>query len=272
MTLDRQLEPALNEFNRLGVKFIMTDFMDRDDQPMTRFYQRVAMACANHKIMLMFHGAYKNAGFERTYPNALTREGVLGSEYNIWSNKATPEHDLLLPFIRMTAGPMDYEPGFFENASKEFFKPHPERVVSQGTRCHQLAMFVVYESPFQVFSGNPSDAWREPEYMEFLGSIPTTWDETKIIDAKLGDYVIVARRKGNEWFVASMTDWESREVKIDLGFLGEGSFQLIGYKDGVNAMKNPRDYQRSEFSIDKSKSLIVEMAPGGGFVYRLIKQ
>ncbi len=272
MTLEKQLEPALTEFNRLGVKAIMTDFMDRDDQQMMQFYQRVAEACAKHKIMVMFHGAFKNAGFDRTYPNSITREGVLGSEYNIWSSKASPEHDLLIPFIRMTAGPMDYEPGFFENASKELHRPTPERVSSQGTRCHQLAMFVVYESPLQMFSGNPSDAWREPEYMEFLGSIPTVWDETKVIEAKLGDYIIIARRKDNAWYLAGLTDWELREFEINLDFLGEGKFQSTWYSDGLNATKNPRDYQRKEMITEKSESITIRMAPGGGFVCRFVKQ
>jgi alpha-glucosidase len=236
------------------------------------FYQRVAEACASHKIMVMFHGAFKNAGFDRTYPNAITREAVMGSEYNIWSDKASPEHDLLLPFIRMTAGPMDYEPGFFENGSKELFRTSPERVASQGTRCHQLAMFGVYESPLQMFSGNPSDAWREPEYMEFLGSLPTVWHETKVIEAKLGDYVIIARRNGNNWYIAGMTDWTQREFEIKLDFLGDGEFQSVAYEDGLNAVKNPRDYQRKERAMDKSQKLKIIMAPGGGFMCRLIKQ
>lgn len=269
LTLERQLEQALTEFNRLGVKVIMTDFMDRDDQKMLQFYQRVAEACANHKIMVMFHGAFKNAGFDRTYPNSITREGVMGSEYNIWSSKATPEHDLLLPFIRMTAGPMDYEPGFFENASKELHRPTPERVSSQGTRCHQLAMFAVYESPLQMFSGNPSDAWREPEYMEFLASIPTVWDETRVIEAKLGDYMITARRKGKDWYVAGMTDWEARVFEIDLKFMGIEKFKATIYEDGLNATKNPRDYQHHEMDADKNFKLKIKMAPGGGFVARL---
>jgi alpha-glucosidase len=271
-TLDKQLEPALTEFNRLGIKFIMTDFMDRDDQPMTRFYERVAEACAKHKIMAMFHGAFKNAGFERTYPHILTREGVLGSEYNIWSDRASPEHDLILPFTRMLSGPMDYEPGFFENASQKFFRPQPERVVSQGTRCHQLAMFLVYESPFQVFSGNPSDAWLEPDYMEFLGSFPTVWDQTQIISARVSDYAIIARKKGNTWYVAGMTDWTAREFTINLNFLDKGQYILTGYEDGLNSEKNPRDYRHREALVDKTKSIQIKMAPGGGFAFKIEKK
>src|SRR4030095_3198008 len=145
MTLDKQLDPALERFNKWGVDFIMTDFMDRDDQKMVNFYHRIADACAKHKIMIMYHGAYKPAGFSRTWPNAITRESVLGSEYNIWSEKATPGHNLLLPFIRMVSGPLDYEPGFLDNATKATFRPIAGKVMAPGTRCHQLAMFIVYE-------------------------------------------------------------------------------------------------------------------------------
>jgi alpha-glucosidase len=176
LTLDAQLEPALQQFEKWGVDFIMTDFMDRDDQKMVNFYYRVAEACARHKIMIMYHGAYKPAGFGRTFPNAVTRESVLGSEYNIWSDKATPDHNLMLPFIRMVSGPMDYEPGILDNSSKKTFRPIEEKVMAPGTRCHQLAMFVVYDSPMQIFSGNPSQGFMEPAFMELLGSIPTVWD------------------------------------------------------------------------------------------------
>lgn len=269
MTLDRQLEEALTMFKTLGVKIIMTDFMDRDDQKMMRFYQRVAEATARHQIMVMFHGAFKNAGFERTYPHAITREGVLGSEYNIWSDKATPEHDLLIPFIRMIAGPMDYEPGFYENVNKNTFRPLADHVMSQGTRCHQLSMFVAYDSPLQMFSGNPSDALREPEYTSFLLSIPTTWDDTKVLDAKLGDYLIMARQKGNDWYVTAMTDWTAREFEVDLSFLGSGNFEVSVCEDGVNAVKYGSDYRLRTEKIDASKKLKVTMAPGGGYVAKI---
>jgi alpha-glucosidase len=270
-TLDRQLNEILPEFKRLGIKILMTDFIDRDDQKANRFYHRVAAACADQQLMVMFHGAFKNAGFERTYPNAITREAVLGSEYNIWSTKANPEHDLMLPFIRMASGPMDYEPGLMENSSKDAFKPQWERVQSQGTRCHQLAMFVVYESPLQLFSGNISDAWREPEFMDYLTSLPTTWDETKVIDGKIGDYLIVARRKGNDWYVGAMTDWTAREFTIDLNFIGAGKYKVIQCEDGINSEKNPRDYRISESIIEKNQKIILKINKGGGFVAKIIK-
>lgn len=272
-TLDRQLDSALDQFNKWGVDFIMTDFMDRDDQEMVNFYTRIAKACAGHKIMIMFHGAYPPKGFNRTWPNAVTREGVLGSEYNIWSDKPSPDHDLTLPFTRMLAGPMDYEPGILDNATKEQFKPVGfQKVMSQGTRCHQLAMFVVYESPIQIFSGNPSQGLLEPAFMELLGSIPTTWDETKILEAKVSDYIITARKKDNAWYIGGMTDWTSREFSLPLDFLDDGIYDAELCSDGVNAETYPSDYVIKKFVFKKAESLKIKMAKGGGFLLKLVKQ
>lgn len=268
-TLDRQLEPALAQFRQWGVDFIMTDFMDRDDQPMVRFYHRIAEACARQKIMVMFHGAFKPAGFNRSYPNAVTREGVLGSEYNIWSEKAMPNHNLLLPFIRMVSGPMDYEPGILDNATKETFRPIGNKVMAPGTRCHQLAMFVVYESPIQIFSGNPSTGWQEPDFMELMGSIPTTWDETRILDARLGEYIITARRKGKDWFIAGMCDWTARDISLDLDFLESVGYKATLCTDGINADRYPSDYLYKRYDWSKSENLSLHLAPGGGFLIRL---
>jgi alpha-glucosidase len=270
-TLDRQLEPALKQFRKWGVDFIMTDFMDRDDQKMVSFYHRIARACAAEKIMVMFHGGFKPAGFGRTWPNAITREGVLGSEYNIWSSKAHPDHDLLLPFIRMTAGPMDYEPGFMDNATKATFRPISEKVMSMGTRMHQAAMFVVYESPIQLFSGNPSQGLLEPEYMELIGRIPTVWDETIVLDAKLGEYIVIARQKEDKWYVGGMTNWTGRSVEFDLSFLGEGEFHLTAGKDGINADRYPSDYTLETGTVRRTDKMKVTMAKGGGFVLELSK-
>ena len=271
-TLDKQLDSALDQFNKWGVDFIMTDFMDRDDQVMVNFYRRVAKACADHKIMIMFHGAYPPKGFNRTWPNAITRESVLGSEYNIWSDKPTPEHDVTLPFTRMLAGSLDYEPGILDNATKEQFRPIGQKVMSQGTRCHQLAMFVVYDSPLQIFSGNPSQGYLEPPFMELVGSLPTTWDETKILEAKVSDYIITARRKGNDWYIAGMTDWTAREFKLQLDFLNEGIYKAELCADGVNAATYPSDYLIRTFDLKKDQTLPIKMAPGGGFLIKLLKE
>lgn len=272
LTLDRQLEPALDQFEKWGVDFIMTDFMDRDDQPMVNFYYRVAEACARHRIMVMYHGAFKPAGFGRTYPNAITREGVLGSEYNIWSTKASPAHNLLLPFIRMVAGPMDYEPGILDNATQKTFRPIGDKVMAPGTRCHQLAMFVVYESPIQLFSGNPSTGLQEPAFMELLGSIPTTWDETIVADAKVGEYIVTARKKGTDWYIGAMTNWSARELSLPLSFLDDGVYKATICEDGINADRYPSDYNLSQMDCTRQTLLPVRMAPGGGFMMKLTRQ
>jgi alpha-glucosidase len=272
MTLEKQLQPALEQFRKWGVDFIMTDFMDRDDQLMVKFYHTIAEACAQQKIMLMYHGAFKPAGFNRTWPNAVTREGVLGSEYNIWSDKATPEHDLLLPFIRMTAGPMDYEPGILDNATEKTFRPIADKVMAMGTRCHQAAMFVIYESPIQVFSGNPSQGYLEPEFMHLIGSIPTTWDTTIVLDGRIGDFILTARKKGEDWFIGAMTDWSPRELSLDLSFLDAGGYEAVICEDGINADRYPSDYIIQKKTVTKDSTWPIKMAPGGGYVLRLQKK
>ena len=271
LTLDRQLDSALDQFAKWGVDFIMTDFIDRDDQKAVQFYFRIAEACAKRNMMIMYHGAFKPAGFGRTYPNAITRESVLGSEYNIWSDKANPPHDLLLPFIRMVSGPMDYEPGLLDNATKKTFRPIPEKVMSQGTRCHQLAMFVVYDNPMQIFSGNPSQGLLEPAFMELLGSIPTTWDETIVPDARVGEYLITARKKDGDWYIGGLTNWDRRNLSLPLDFLDEGLYHATICSDGVNADRYPSDYLITEKTIRKNDTLTINMASGGGWLLRLKK-
>ena len=272
MALDKQLDSALKQFQKWGVDFIMTDFIDRDDQKTVNFYKRITEACADAHIMIMFHGAYPPKGFNRTYPNNITRESVLGSEYNAWSDKPTPEHDVTLPFTRMLAGPMDYEPGILDNATKIQFKPIWGKVMSQGTRCHQLAMFVVYNNPLQIFSGNPSQGYLEPKFMELLGGIPTTWDTTIILEAKVADYIITARRKGEEWFIGGMTDWTARGFNLQFNFLSEGNYEATICEDGINADRYAADYSIRTFSIKKEDSIPVQMAPGGGFLIHLKKK
>ncbi|HEY4337411.1 MAG TPA: glycoside hydrolase family 97 protein [Puia sp.] len=269
LTLDRQLEPALEQFNKWGVDFIMTDFIDRDDQKTVQFYYRIAAACARHKIMIMYHGAYPPKGFNRTWPNAITRESVLGSEYNIWSDKVTPGHDLILPFTRMLAGALDYEPGILNNAAKGAFRMVEGNPMSQGTRCHQLAMFVVYDNPMPIFSGNPSQGMLEPNFMKLLGSVPAGWDTTVIVDARIGQYIVTARRKGKEWFIAGMTDWTERDLELPLAFLGGGKFAYTFCRDGVNASRYGSDYVIENGALEAKNGWRVHLAPGGGFLLRL---
>jgi alpha-glucosidase len=258
-------------FYKWGVDFIMTDFIDRDDEKTVQEYYRIAQACAAHKIMIMYHGAYPPKGFNRTYPNAITRESVLGSEYNIWSDKVTPAHDATLPFTRMLAGSFDYEPRILNNATKAAFREIEGYTMSQGTRCHQLAMFVVYDNPMQIFSGNPSQGWREPAFMELLGSIPTTWDETIIPDAKIAEYIITARKKQNNWFIAGLCDWTPRQFSIQFNFLDSGTYEATICKDGINADRYASDYVIEKMIIHKDTVLPISLAPGGGFLIKLMK-
>lgn len=271
LTLDKQLEPALAQFNKWGVDFIMTDFIDRDDQVSVNFHKRITEACAVYKIMIMFHGTYPPKGFNRTYPNAITREGVLGSEYNIWSEKVSPDHDVTLPFTRMLAGPMDYEPGMLYNANKKSFRMIEGIVYSQGTRAHQAAMPIVFDSPIQFFAGNPSQGFLEPDYMELIGQLPTTWDETIILDAKVGEYIITARKLGDAWYIGGMTGWPERDIILKFDFLSSGDYAAVICKDGVNADHYAADYVLDQFTVNSQTVLPVHLAPGGGFLLKLVK-
>jgi alpha-glucosidase len=271
-TLDKQLDSALQQFNNWGISSIMTDFMDRDDQKIVNFYHRVAKACADHKISIMFHGAYAPKGFNRTWPNVLTHEGVLGSEWNIWSDLPTPDHDVTIAYTRMLAGPLDYEPGLLQNAQKDQFRPVAKNPMSQGTRCHQLAMFIVYDSPLQIFSGNISQGLKEPAFMELLGSIPTTWDETKIVQGKIGEFIITARRHGNDWFIGGLNNTVARDVSLSLDFIPGGTYEGTICKDGVNANSYGADYSISEMEVQAGELLKISMAMGGGFMVKLSKK
>lgn len=271
-TLNQQLDSALTQFNKWGVDFIMTDFIDRDDQKAVNFHHRIAKACADHKIMIMFHGSYPPKGFNRTYPNAVAREAVLGSEYNMWSERVTPDHDLLIPFIRMLAGSLDYEPGMLNNGTKKTFRAAGDFVMSYGTRMHQLAMCTVFDSPIQFFAGNPSQGMMEPEYMTILGSIPTMWDETKILDASVGKYIVTARNTSSDWHMGAMTNWDARDIDVVLDFLEDGaSYNALICKDGMNAEKHPADYAIEKKTFKKGDTYSISMAPGGGFYMRLEK-
>ena len=268
-TLDKQLDSALKQFNKWGIASIMTDFMDRDDQKMVNFYHRIAKACADNKISIMFHGAFPPKGFNRTWPNAITQEGVLGAEWNIWSELATPDHNVAIAYTRMLAGPLDYEPGLLLNAQKDQFRPIGKNPMSIGTRCHQLAMFLVYDSPLQIFSGNISQGMKEPKFMELLGSIPTTWDETKILDGKVGEYIVTARRKGKHWYIAALNNSIPRDIKLSFDFLSGGNFKTTICKDGLNAHNYGADYELTENVFKKPGVETIHLSPGGGFLMRL---
>jgi alpha-glucosidase len=271
-TLDLQMQPALDQFVKWGVKGIKVDFMQREDQWMVNFYERVAQEAAKRRLLVDFHGAYKPTGLYRTYPHVVTSEGVLGLEQSKWSDLASPDNAVTFPFMRMLAGPVDYTPGAMMNATKVDFKPVFNRPVSQGTRSHQLAMYVVYESPLQMLADSPSNYRREPESLAFLRSVPTTWDETQVLQAKVGEVIVTARRSGNAWYVGGLTNWTARDVALGLRFLGAGKWTAEIFRDGPNADRAAVDYVREVLTITRNDTLKVHLAPGGGFVVRFRKR
>jgi alpha-glucosidase len=268
-TLGDHLDEALDRFAEWGVAGIKVDFMQRDDQPMVEYYWRVAAAAAQRHLLVDFHGAYKPTGLRRAYPNVLTREGVLGLEHSKWTRQPTPDHNVTLPFIRMVAGPMDYTPGAMRNAQDQRFHPIFDRPMSLGTRVHQLAMYVVFESPLQMLADSPSNYAREPECLAFLSEVPTTWDETRVLSGAVGEWIALARRKGEEWYVGAMTAWTPRDLELDLSFLGSGSWSGEVFSDGANVQSNAEDYRRTERTLSPETALTVHLGPGGGWVARL---
>jgi alpha-glucosidase len=268
-TLDDQLHEALDQFEEWGVKGIKVDFMQRDDQWMVNYYHKIAKEAAQRHLLIDFHGAYKPTGLRRAYPNVLTREGVLGLEHNKWSKNVTPKHNLTIPFIRMLAGPMDYTPGAMINAIEQNFQVIFTRPMSMGTRCHQLAMYVVYESPLQMLADSPSHYLRAKECLEFMSGVPCVWDETRVLDASVADYILMARKSGDEWYLGAMTDWTSRELDVDFSFLSDGEFEAEIFQDGMNAARIGIDYKKKVIPVSQKDKLKIKLAPGGGWVARV---
>jgi len=268
-SLDNKLEEALNQYEKWGAKGVKVDFMQRDDQLMVNYYHKIAEAAAKRKLLVDFHGSYKPAGLHRTWPNVITREGVYGLEQNKWDKemKIDPEHNVTIPFIRMVAGPMDYTPGAMVNAQKDNFAAVFDRPMSLGTRCHQLSMYVIYESPLQMLADSPSQYLREAACMEFLSVVPTVWESTKVLDAKVGDYILMAREAENgDWYLGAMTDWTARKLTVDFSFLPVGKYEIQIYKDGKNAARYASDYKKEVMTISSGDKRTIELAPGGGWV------
>ena len=268
-TLDDQMTPALDQFEKWGVKGIKVDFMQRSDQIMINYYHRVCREAAKRKMLVDFHGDQKPAVMTRTWPNLINTEGVRGMEWSKWSWESEPKHNVTLPFTRMFLGPMDYTPGAMLNAQKDSFAAIFHRPMSLGTRCHQLAMYVVYEAPLQMLSDSPSNYLREPETMEFLGPVPTVWDETRVLDARIAEYVLVARKNGSDWYVGAMTDWTARDLEVDLSFLPEGRLNMEAYQDGVNADRSASDYEKTTAQVNRTTKVKIHLAPGGGWAARI---
>jgi len=264
-----KIDEAVSLYEKWGVKGVKVDFMQRDDQKVVNFYLEAARKTAEHHLLIDFHGAYKPDGLGRTWPNALTREGVKGMENNKWSKDISPDHDVTIPFTRMIAGPMDYTPGAMVNMDKANFTPNFTRPESQGTRAHQVALYIIYESPLQMLSDSPSNYMKEQESTDFIVKIPVVWDDIIGIDGKVGDYVLLARRSGKEWFVGALTDWTSRDLDLDLSFLPSGKYSMDIFQDGVNADRYAGDYKHMKTDVKSGEKMKIHLARGGGWAARI---
>ena len=268
---DRDMDKICAYYSDLGVKGWKIDFMDRDDQVMVDFYARAARTAAKYHQFVDFHGAYKPCGLNRTYPNVLNYEGVHGLEQMKWVKPGTDQltYDVTFPYIRMAAGPVDYTQGAMKNSIYSRYTPCYTDPGSQGTRCHQLGMYVVFDSPFNMLCDAPKYYEQEKECTEFIAGVPTVWDETLAIDGKVGEYIVIARRSGEDWFIGGITGQNACDVNIDLSFLGEGKWKMTLFTDGINSERHAEDYKKVENEVNGS--LTVHMSKGGGFALKLSK-
>jgi len=230
----------------------------------------LASIAAKHQLMLDFHGMFPPQGLMRTWPNVVNFEGVRGMEYSKWSaDERVPKHEVSLPFIRMMAGPMDYTPGAMRNTTKGNARPSNSLPVSQGTRCHQLAMYIVYEAPLQMLCDNPTVYMKEQECTDLIAKVPTTFNETIALDGKVGEYAAIARRKADTWYVGAMSNWDARDIIVDLSFLKDGNYEAEIFQDGINADRDATDYKKVIIPVTSSQKLHVRLAGGGGWVARI---
>ncbi len=271
---DRDMEKVCKHYSKMGVKGFKIDFMDRDDQHMGAFHCRAAETAAKYHMLVDFHGTYKPTGLHRTYPNVVNYEGVHGLEQMKWSPETVDQvtYDVTVPYIRMMSGPMDYTQGAMRNASRGNYRPVNEEPMSQGTRCRQLAEYVVFDSPFNMLCDSPSNYMNEKECLEFIAEVPTVWDETVGICGEVGKTIAIARRSGDTWYVGALTDWTGRTMELDLSFLPEGKYTVTAFRDGANAYRVARDYKKEQFNLSPERKLTVIFAPGGGFAAKIMKQ
>jgi alpha-glucosidase len=267
----QQMDKVFPFYSKMGVKGFKIDFVDRDDQLAVASTYEIARKAADYKLMVDYHGVFKPTGLQRTYPNVIGYEGVKGLENVKWANEDAPRYAVSIPFIRMMAGPMDYTPGSMRNSNKKNFRPINDMPMSQGTRCHQLAMYVIYEAPFQMLSDNPTTYMKEQECTDFITSVPSTFEETMALDGKVGEYAAIARKSKNTWFAGAMTNWTARELTLDFSFLGDGVFQATVFKDGINSDRDATDYKREVIKISSTDKLKIQLSPGGGWAARIEK-
>ena len=262
-SVDRYMDQAFPLFEKWGVAGVKIDFMNRDDQWMVDFYQRVLEKAAQHHLMIDFHGAYKPDGIRRTYPNLITRESVMGLEYSKWSARVNPVHNTTLPFTRMLAGPLDYTPGGFRNRNRDQFMPQTVKPMVLGTRAHELALFVVFESPFEMVADDPEEYKGQKDF-DFIREVPAAWDETRVLDGRPMEFISIARRRGPDWFVGSITNWDQRNLDIPLNFLGEGSYIAEIYRDAPDVAKDATHTTFEKRPVDRSTVLKLHLGSGGG--------
>ena len=262
-SVDKYMDQAFPLFEQWGVAGVKIDFMERDDQWMVNWYRRVVEKAAEHHLMIDYHGAFKPDGLRRTYPNLMTREGVMGKEYSKWSARVTPVHNTTLPFTRMLAGPMDYTPGAFNNTNLEKFVARNVMPMSLGTRAQELALYVVFESPLEMVSDYP-EQYKGQKAFDFIKQVPATWDEIRVIDGFPMRYISLARRSGKDWYVGSLTSWEERNTRVPLDFLGDGKYVAEIYADAPDAASDATHIAFSKRRVDRSTILDVHMVSGGG--------
>ncbi len=262
-SVDKYMDQAFPLFEQWGIAGVKIDFMNRDDQQMVAWYRRVVDMAAKHHLMIDFHGAYKPDGLRRTYPNLITREGVMGKEYSKWSARTTPVHNTTLPFTRMLAGPLDYTPGAFGNSNRDNFIARNLEPMSLGTRAHELALYVVLESPLMMVSDYPEHYAGQHDF-EFIKQIPTTWDEIRVIEGRPMENITLARRNGKDWYVGSLTNWDARDVRVPLDFLDEGKYVAEIYADAPDAATEATHTAFTKQPVDRGTVLEVKMVSGGG--------
>ena len=270
--LDSQLEAACKKYADMGIKGFKVDFLDRDDQTAVEMVYRIAEMTARYKLTLDLHGIYKPTGINRTYPHIINFESVFGMEEVKWTDikNNMPLYDVTFPYIRMMAGPVDYTPGAMRNATKADWRAMYYTPASMGTRCHQLAAYIVHDSPFTMLCDAPTNYLNEQECVDFIASLPVEVDSTFIASGELGKYIVTVRKKDVNWYIGGMTNWDERDVQLDFSFLSEGmSYTAVLFKDGVNANKQAEDYRKETIRIDKDSRLTLHLASGGGFAMKL---
>lgn len=265
-----KMDSVFAKYPAMGIKGFKIDFMDRDDQKMVTSLYAIAKKAAENKMIIDYHGMFKPTGLQRTWPNVVNFEGVKGMENVKWTpHDDVPHYDVSIPFIRMVAGPMDYTPGAMRNATKSGFFPNGSMPMSQGTRCHQLAMYVVFVAPLQMLADNPTAYTKEQECTDFIAKVPTTFDKTVPLGGKVGEYVSIAREKDNVWYVGAMSNWNERDITIDFSFLGSGNYEATIFKDGINADRDATDYKKEILTLTAQTKLKIHLAPGGGWATRI---